>query len=204
MFESKKSKETHLHRRKKFESQSLERKSRRRPTKEGKKEIHRIRYQRQLSMKIGEKEIHLKMNRLREAMTQMSSTGQPLSTQKRWMVINKAIVFDNGIIPYTNDSGDGIIPILSHLCTKDNVWHMEKRIQQNTKNVEKELRRVGVNNYYDMIMASWNNKNWIYNLDINSDEQTIIRVISAYSLYLTNIGDVDKALYPMQWDYMTF
>jgi len=110
------------------------------------------------------------MNNLREATTQMSSTGQPLSAKERWMVINKEIVFDNGIIPYTNDSGDGIIPILSHLCTKDNVWHMEKRIQQNSKNVEKELRRVGVHNYYDVIMASWNNINWVDWLHIDSNE----------------------------------
>ena len=32
----------------------------------------------------------------------------------------------------------------------------------------------------------------------------LLSVIRAYSLYLTSIGDVDKALDPMQWDYMTF
>ena len=68
------------------------------------------------------------------------------------MVIKKAIVFDNGIIQYTNDSGYNIIPILGHLCTKDNVWHMEKLIQQNTKNVEQELQKLGVHNYYDVII----------------------------------------------------
>ena len=77
-------------------------------------------------------QILLKMNSLKEAVT-----------QKRWMVINKEVVFGNGIIPYTDDSSNGIIPILSHLCTKENVWHMEKQIQQNLKNVEQELRRVG-------------------------------------------------------------
>ena len=133
------------------------------------------------------------MNSLKEAVT-----------QKRWMVINKAIVFDNGVIPYTNVSGGGIIPILSHLCTKNNVWHMEKQIQQNSKNVEHELQRVGVHNYYDMIVASWNNINWVYWMHINSNERELLRVISAYSLYLTSYGDVDKALDPMQWNFMTF
>ena len=146
------------------------------------------------------------MNSLREAMTQMSSTGQPLSTQKRWMVINKAIVFDNGIIPYTDDSGDGIIPILSHLHSKDNRKRAHwAQTQQNIKIIEQEFRKVGVHNYYDLIMASWNNINWVFHLhNIDSDEQELLQAISAYSLYLTSIGDVDKALDPMQWDYMTF
>ena len=32
----------------------------------------------------------------------------------------------------------------------------------------------------------------------------LLCVVSAYSLYLTSIGDVDSALDPMQWDYWTF
>ena len=63
------------------------------------------------------------------------------------------------------------------------------------------LQKVGVHNYYDLIMASWNNINWVYHVhNINDNNWTLLRVISAYSLYLTSIGDVDKALDPMQWD----
>ena len=70
-------------------------------------------------MKIGEKEIHLKKNSLRGAMMHMSSTGKPLLTTKRWMVINKEIVLDNGIVPYTNYSGDNFVSILNHLLIED-------------------------------------------------------------------------------------
>ena len=146
------------------------------------------------------------MNSLMKAMTEMSSTRQPLSTQKRWMVINKAIVFDNGMIPYTDDPGDGIIPILSHLHTKPSGKSLHwAQIQQNIKIVEQEFRKVGVHNYYDLIMASWNNINWVSHLhNIDSDDRKLLQAISAYSLYLTSIGDVGKALDPIQWDYMTF
>ena len=76
---------------------------------------------------------------------------------------------------------------------------------QNIKIIEQEFRKVGVHNYYDLIMASWNNINWVSHLhNIDSDELELLQAISAYSLYLTSIGDVDKALDPMQWEYMTF
>ena len=78
------------------------------------------------------------------------------------------------------------------------------RINKQSESIDQELRKVGVHNYYDLIMASWNNIHWVYDLDnINSFEREILQVISAYSLYLTSIGDVDKALDPMQWNYMT-
>jgi len=51
---------------------------------------------------------------LREAITEMSSTGQPLSTKKRWMVIDKKIVFGNGVIP-RDHTGNAIIRILQHM-----------------------------------------------------------------------------------------
>ena len=147
------------------------------------------------------------MNNLREVVTKMSNTGQPLSTKKRWMVINKEIVFDNGIIPYTEDhSGNGIIPILNHLLTEDIhnlTWHNAERMKREHKSIEQELQKLGIHNYYDLIMARWNNWNWIYDLHIYSNKRESIRVIGDYSLYLTSIGDVDKALDPMQWDYMT-
>ena len=54
------------------------------------------------------------MNSLRKAVTQISSTGQPLSTKKRWMVIDKKIVFNNGVIP-SDHTGDVIIYILKHM-----------------------------------------------------------------------------------------
>ena len=116
------------------------------------------------------------------------------------MVINKAIVFDNGIISYTDNSGDGIMPILNHLHTETNrkLLHWAQ-VQQNIEIVEQEFRKVGVHNYYDLIIASWNNINWVSHLhNIDSDEGELLQVISAYSLYLTSIGDVDKALDPMQ------
>ena len=91
------------------------------------------------------------MNNLREVMTQMSSTGQPLSTKKRWMVINKEIVFDNGIIPYRDDySGNGIIPILNHLLTEDihNMpWHDADCMKWEHKSIAQELRKIEVHNY---------------------------------------------------------
>ena len=92
------------------------------------------------------------MNNLREVVTKMSNTGQPLSTKKRWMVINKEIVFDNGIIPYTEDhSGNGIIPILNHLLTEDIhnlTWHNAERMKREHKSIEQELRKLGIHNYY--------------------------------------------------------
>ena len=147
------------------------------------------------------------MDFLREATTQMSSTGQSLSTKTRWMVINKEIVFDNDIIPSTDDySGGGIIPILKNLLTEDihnMTWQYRAQINWNAKSIAQELWKVEVHNYYDLIMASWNNINWVYHLHIDSNIQKSLSVISAYSLYLTIIGEVDKALDPMQWDYMT-
>jgi len=94
--------------------------------------------------------IHSKMNSYREAMTQMSSTGQPLLTKKRWMVFNKEIVFGNGIIPYTNYSGGGIISIWNHLLTKDihNMqWQLTAHINKKAEKVGQKLRKVGVHNY---------------------------------------------------------
>ena len=59
--------------------------------------------------KIREKEIHLKMNSLRKAMTQiMSSIGQPLTTKRRWMMTDKKIVFGNRVIP-CDHTGDFIL-----------------------------------------------------------------------------------------------
>ena len=118
------------------------------------------------------------MNLLREAATQMSSTGQPLSTKKRWMVIHKEIVFDNGIIPYTDDySGNSIIPILNYLLT-------EKAAHTNNDDtiIAQELRKVGVYNHYDLIMASWNNTNWVHDLPINSNRRNflVLLVLIAY------------------------
>ena len=46
-------------------------------------------------------------------------------------------------------------------------------------------------------MASWNNTNWVYGLHLGTEEQELLRLVSAYSLYLTSIGDVDKALDPI-------
>ena len=87
------------------------------------------------------------------------------------MMINKEIVFDNGIIPYTDDySGDGIITILNHLLTEDihtMSWHDADCMKWEHKSIEQELRKLGVHNYYDLIMASWNNWNWIYDFHID-------------------------------------
>ena len=92
------------------------------------------------------------MNSLSEAVTQMSSTGQPLSTKKRWMVINKKIVFGNGIIPYTDYFGDSITSILNHLLTEDmhNMdWYLAAHINERAEKVALKLQKVGVHNYYD-------------------------------------------------------
>ena len=82
-------------------------------------------------------------------------------------------------------------------------WHNAECMKREHKSIEQELRKLGIHNYYDLIMASWNNWNWIYDLHIDYFQWQSIRVIGDYSLYLTSIGDVDKALDPMQWDYMT-
>ena len=42
--------------------------------------------------------------------------------------------------------------------------------------------------------------NWVFDLHINTEERELLHVISVYSLYLTSIDDVDKALDPMQWN----
>ena len=56
------------------------------------------------------------MNSLREVMIHMSSTRRPLSTKKRWIVINKKIVFSNGIIPFRNEYfGDSITHIETYV-----------------------------------------------------------------------------------------
>ena len=66
-------------------------------------------------------------------------------TKKRWRVVNKEIVFGNGIIPYTdNYSGNGIIPILNHLLT-EKAAHTNNI---NAKSIAQELQKVGVLNYY--------------------------------------------------------
>ena len=138
------------------------------------------------------------MNTLRETVTQMSSTGQPLSTKKRWMVIDKKIVFDNGVIP-CDHTGDAIIYILNHMMplTTDTRHYSDSPIK-----IAEAITKAGVHDYPDLIMASWNNANWVYdNFHLGSKEQELLHLISAYSLYLTSIGDVDKALDPMQWDY---
>ena len=135
------------------------------------------------------------MNSLRETVTQMSSTGQPLSTKKRWMVIDKKIVFDNGVIP-SDHTGDAIIYILKHMMPPNTYSY-----RYNPYEIAKAITKAGVHDYPDFIMASWNNKKWVYDLSLNREEEKLLYFISEYSLYLTSIGDVDKALDPMQWDY---
>jgi len=137
-----------------------------------------------------------KMDILREAMTQMSSTGQPLSTKKRWMVIDKKIVFGNGVIP-SDHTGDAIIYILKNIMPR-NIYH---RRDEMANKMAQAITKTGVYDYPDLIMVSWNNINWVYDLNLNTEEQKLLSLISAYSLYFTSIGDVDKALDPMQWDY---
>ena len=148
------------------------------------------------------------MNSLREAVTtQIPNTEQPLSTKKRWMVINKEIVFGNGIIPYTDYSGNSITSILNHLLTEDIQTldsYLAGIINNRAKTVAQKLQKVGIHNYYDFIMASWNNTNWVFDSHCFTKDQELLHPISAYSLYLTSIGDVDKALDSMQWDYWSF
>ena len=136
------------------------------------------------------------MNSLRETVTQMSSTGQPLSTKKRWMVIDKKIVFDNGVIP-CDHTGDAIIYILKHMIPPNIYFHRDKLANK----IAAAIAKARVHDYPDFIMASRNNTNWVYDLHLGTKEQELLRLISAYSLYLTSIGDVNKALDPMQWDY---
>ena len=54
------------------------------------------------------------------------------------------------------------------------------------------------------MMASWNSINWVYELLLSNEDMIVLCVISAYSLYLTSIGDIDKALDPMQLDHWSF
>ena len=79
------------------------------------------------------------------------------------MVINKEIVFNNGIVPYMDDySGDGIIPILENLLIHDihnMTWQYTAQINWKAKSIAQGLQKVGVHNYYDLIMASWSNIN---------------------------------------------
>ena len=63
------------------------------------------------------------------------------------------------------------------------------------------ITKAGVHDYPDCIMVSWNNTNWVDDLHLGNNEQELLHLISAYSLYLTSIGEVDKALDPMQWNY---
>ena len=115
---------------------------------------------------IGEKEIHSKMDILREAVTQMSSTGQPLSTKKRWMVIDKKIVFDNGVIP-CDHTGDAIIYILKHMIPLkfDTCLYSES-----PNKIAEAITKAGVHDYPDFIMASWNNANWVYGLHLSTQQ----------------------------------
>ena len=80
------------------------------------------------------------MNSLRKAVTQMLSTGQPLLTKKRWMVINKEIVFANGIIPLTDYSVDSITSILNHLLTED-IHHMNGYLAAHVNKNQKRLHK---------------------------------------------------------------
>ena len=72
------------------------------------------------------------------------------------MMINKKITFGNGIIPSTKEYFDaGIMPILKHMLSADIYWN------KNSRKVAQELRNARVHNYSDLIMASWNNINWV-------------------------------------------
>ena len=141
------------------------------------------------------------MHSLREAMTQMLSTGQSLLTKKRWTVIDRKIVFGNGVIP-CDHTGDAIIYILKYMSTED-IPDMPRElaahinINKKAVKVAQVIIKAGVHDYPDFIMASWNNTNWVYDLYLDTEEQELLCLISAYSLYLTSIGDVDKALDPM-------
>ena len=77
-------------------------------------------------------------------------------------------------------------------------WQYTAQINWNAKSIAQELRKVEVHNYYALIMASWNNIKWVYDLHIDRSEMKLLCGISVYSLYLTNIGYVDTALDPMQ------
>ena len=142
------------------------------------------------------KKIHSKMNSRREAMTQMSSTGQLLLTKKRWMVIEKKIEFVNGVIP-CDHTGDAIIYILRRMMPLNMYFYRDKI----SLKIAQTITNTGVHDYPDFIMASWNSTNRVYDLHLSTADQELLRLISAYSLYLTSIGDVDKALDPMHWDY---
>ena len=133
------------------------------------------------------------MNSLRETVTQMSSTGQPLSTKKRWMVIDKKIVFGNGVIP-SDHTGDAIVYILKNIMPRNIYYHRDDMANK----MAQAITKTGVYDYPDLIMVSWNNINWVYDLNLNIEEQELLRLISAHSLYFANIGDIDKALDPMQ------
>ena len=104
------------------------------------------------------------MNSLREAMTQMSSTGQPLSTKKRWMVIDKKIVFDNGVIP-CDHTGDAIIYILKHMMPSKTYFYSDS-----PNKIAEAITKAGVHDYPDFIMASWNNANWVYGLHLSTQQ----------------------------------
>ena len=76
--------------------------------------------------------------------------------------------------------------------------YLAEQINKRSEKVAQKLRKVGVHNYYVSIMARWNNTNWVYDLHLGMEDQELLCLISVYSLYLTSIGDLDKALDPMQ------
>ena len=86
----------------------------------------------------------------------MSSTGQPLSTKKRWMVIDKKIIFDNGGVISCDHTGDAIIYILKHMIPPNSYSYSD--IPNKTA---KAITKAGVHDYPNFIMASWNNANWV-------------------------------------------
>ena len=89
------------------------------------------------------------MKSLREVMTQMLNTGQPLPTKNRWTVIGKKIVFGNGVIPceYT---GDAIIYMLEHMMPQDIYFHKDKFFNK----IAQAITKAGVYNYPGFILAS--------------------------------------------------
>ena len=67
--------------------------------------------------------------------------------------------------------------------------------------VVQALQNAEVHNYYGLEMAGWDKINWVYELEFMTKQDAVaLRTINAHGLYLTSIGDNDKAMDPIQWD----
>ena len=84
------------------------------------------------------------------------------------MVIDKKIVFGNGVIT-CNHTGDAIIYILKNIMP----WNIYRHRDEMANKMAQAITKVGVHDYPDFIMASWNNTNWVYDLNLSTEEQEL-------------------------------